>query len=133
MVTPHCVVSQAQGPSCQLTVWEFRGALSLTLRVNCVCSGSPRCRCLFTGEAKVLYPVRLSPTGADVRGVCCWWVWNFVSVVRFVCVVLRGPLCVRVSRVSRVCPGSPRCLFTGTPVSRLPPVFFYRYWGAVES
>ena len=29
-------------------------------------------------------------------------------VVRFVCV----PLCVRVSRVSRVCPGSPRCLFT---------------------
>ncbi len=31
-------------------------------------------------------------------------------VVRFVCV----PLCVRVSRVSRVCPGSPRCLFTGT-------------------
>jgi hypothetical protein len=27
-------------------------------------------------------------------------------VVRFVCVV-RVPLCVRVSRVSRVCPGSP--------------------------
>jgi hypothetical protein len=43
---------------------------------------------------------------ADVRGVCCWWVW---LVVRFVCV----PLCVRVSRVSRVCPGFPRCLFTG--------------------
>jgi len=40
---------------------------------------------------------------ADVRGVCCWWVW---MVVRFVCVV-RGPLCGRVSRVSRVCPGSP--------------------------
>ena len=30
-------------------------------------------------------------------------------VVRFVCAVL-VPLCVR---VSRVCPGSPRCLFTG--------------------
>ena len=30
--------------------------------------------------------------------------------MRFDCV----PLCVRVSRVSRVCPGSPRCLFTGT-------------------
>jgi hypothetical protein len=29
-------------------------------------------------------------------------------VVRFVCV----PLCVR---VFRVCPGSPRCLFTGSP------------------
>jgi hypothetical protein len=43
---------------------------------------------------------------SDVRGVCCWWVW---LVVRFVCV----PLCVRVFRVSRVCPGSPRCLFTG--------------------
>jgi hypothetical protein len=24
------------------------------------------------------------------------------------------PLCVRVSRVSRECPGSPRCLFPGT-------------------
>ena len=24
------------------------------------------------------------------------------------------PLCVRVFRVSRVCPGSPRCLFTGS-------------------
>jgi hypothetical protein len=33
-------------------------------------------------------------------------------VVRFVCVVC-VPLCVRVFRVSRVCPGSPRCLFTG--------------------
>ena len=35
-------------------------------------------------------------------GVCCWWVW---MAVRFVCVV-RVPSCV--------CPGSPRCLFTGT-------------------
>ena len=40
-------------------------------------------------------------------------------VVRFVCVVC-VPLCVRVFRVSRVCPGSPRCLFTGTSASRLP-------------
>jgi hypothetical protein len=47
-----------------------------------------------------------------------YWDW---MVVRFVCVVC-VPLCVRVSRVSRVCPGSPgvylpvsaRCLFTGT-------------------
>ena len=32
-----------------------------------------------------------------------------------------------VSRVSRVCPGSPRCLFPLPPcVSRLPPVSFYR-------
>jgi hypothetical protein len=46
---------------------------------------------------------------------------------------VRVPLCVR---VSRVCPGSPRCLFTGTVlystgtgtcVSRLPPLSFYRY------
>jgi len=37
-------------------------------------------------------------------------------VVRFVCVVC-VPLCVRVSRVSRACPGSPRCLFTGRKVS----------------
>ena len=36
-------------------------------------------------------------------------------VVRFVC-VFRVPACARVSRVSRVCPGSLRCLFTGTIV-----------------
>ena len=35
------------------------------------------------------------------------------TVVRFVRVI-RVPACARVSRVSRVCPGSPRCLFTGT-------------------
>ena len=34
-------------------------------------------------------------------------------VVRFVRVI-RVPACALVSRVSRVCPGSPRCLFTGT-------------------
>ena len=34
-------------------------------------------------------------------------------VVRFVRVI-RVPACACVSRVSRVCPGSPRCLFTGT-------------------
>ena len=33
-------------------------------------------------------------------------------VVRFVCVI-GVPVCARVSRVSCVCPGSPRCLFTG--------------------
>ena len=44
--------------------------------------------------------------------------------------MIRVPVC---ARVSRVCPGSPRCLFTGTVrpcvpcvpcVSRLPPVSF---------
>ena len=34
------------------------------------------------------------------------------GTVRFVRVI-RVPACARVSRVSRVCPGSPRCLFTG--------------------
>ena len=29
--------------------------------------------------------------------------------------MIRVPACARVSRVSRVCPGSPRCLFTGIP------------------
>ena len=53
-------------------------------------------------------------------------------VVRFVRVI-RVPARARVSRVSRVCPGSPRCLFTGKEqyavvpcVSRLPPVPFNR-------
>ena len=36
-----------------------------------------------------------------------WMVVRFVRVIRL-------PACARVSRVSRVCPGSPRCLFTGT-------------------
>jgi hypothetical protein len=40
-------------------------------------------------------------------------------VVRFVCVV-RVPLCVR---VSRVCPGSPRCLFTGTGTVQAPVLY----------
>jgi hypothetical protein len=36
-------------------------------------------------------------------------------VVRFVCVI-RVPVCARVCPLSRLaaCPGSPRCLFTGT-------------------
>ena len=46
-------------------------------------------------------------------------------VVRFVCVVC-VPLCVRVSRVSRVCPGSPRCLFTGTKYMLRPPLKFHK-------
>jgi hypothetical protein len=67
------------------------------------------------------------------ESVCCWWVW---MVVRFVyvwseCLLLWSCASARgVSRVSRVCPGSPRCLFTESPrvpcVSRLPPVSFYR-------
>ena len=36
--------------------------------------------------------------------------WMVVRLVRVICVPARA----RVSRVSRVCPGSPRCLFTGT-------------------
>ena len=40
--------------------------------------------------------------GWDVR--VGWWVW---MVVRFVCVIR-----VIRARVSRVCPGSPQCLFT---------------------
>ena len=44
-------------------------------------------RCLFTGTVPVCVVVR------------------FVRVIRL-------PACARVSRVSRVCPGSPRCLFT---------------------
>ena len=35
-----------------------------------------------------------------------WMVVRFVRVIGL-------PACARVSRVSRVCPGSPRCLFTG--------------------
>ena len=49
------------------------------------------------------------------RGMCRW-VW---MVVRFVCLcVIRVPVC---ARVSRVCPDSPRCLFTGTTRRKLQP------------
>ena len=41
-----------------------------------------------------------------------WWVW---MVVRFVSVRSVCPC----ARVSRVCPGSPRCLFTGFRVARV--------------
>ena len=38
--------------------------------------------------------------------------------------MVRVPLCARVSRVSRVCPGSPRCLFTGPVCVPAPPGIF---------
>ena len=40
--------------------------------------------------------------------------WMVVRLVRVICVPARA----RVSRVSRVCSGSPRCLFTGTGTMR---------------
>ena len=43
--------------------------------------------------------------------------------------MIRVPVCARVSCVSRVCPGSPRCLFTGTvpapPGVFLPVLYLY--------
>jgi hypothetical protein len=106
-----------------------------------VCPGSPRC--LFTGTGQFFLPVPVqyctgcpgSPgvflpvpgTGSvltcGVSGVGCWWV---SMVVRFVCVVC-VPLCVRVFRVSRVCPGSPRCLFTGSVFLPVAHRAAYRY------
>ena len=52
---------------------------------------------------------------ADVRGVCCWWVW---MVVRFVCVV-REPCCAR-----GCASAGPVCV---PCLTRLPPVSFYRF------
>ena len=52
-------------------------------------------------------------------------------VVRFVRVI-RVPACARVSRVSRVCPGSPRCLFTGTVPILTNPIRFVCLCGCVE-
>ena len=57
---------------------------------------------------------QLAPTGDNWRPVATrvhdgfgWMVVRFVRVIR-------APACARVSRVSRVCPGSPQYLFTGT-------------------
>ena len=80
-----------------------------------------------SGPAAVLAAVESVAVSAVARSCGCvvgsgWFVVRFVRVIRV-------PACARVSRVSRVCPGSPRCLFTGrycTFVSRLPPVSFYR-------
>ena len=64
-------------------------------------------------------PVAVESAAASVVALTCWvcvvgtgfgWLW-------FVCVVC-VPLCVRVSRESRVCPGSPRCLFTAVPLAK---------------
>ena len=86
------------------------------LCVPCVFPGSPRC--LFTGVGRGERSTPAVDSGlaavlAAVESVAvfvrvCRWVW---MVVRFVRVIRVEPAC---ARVSRVCPGSPRCLFTGT-------------------
>ena len=64
-----------------------------------------------SGPAAVLAAVESVAVSAVARSCGCvvgfgWMVVRFVRVIRV-------PACARVSRVSRVCPGSPRCLFTG--------------------
>ena len=64
-----------------------------------------------SGPAAVLAAVESVAVSAVARSCGCvvgsgWFVVRFVRVIRV-------PACARVSRVSRVCPGSPRCLFTG--------------------
>ena len=56
-----------------------------------------------TAVARAVPLASLEPAATDGRGLVGW------MVVRFVCVI-RVPVC---ARVSRVCPGPPRCLFTG--------------------
>ena len=92
-----------------------------------LCPGSPRC--LFTGYrgavdsglAAVLAADHIESVAVFVRVCVVGFGWMVVRFVR----VIRLPACARVSRVSRVCPGSPpvsfyrytyrlpRCLFTG--------------------
>ena len=72
-----------------------------------------------TGDAEVASRVRVQRHRAETspmesRRGYRWTVVRFVRVIRL-------PACARVSRVSRVCPGSPRCLFTGK--ARLAPEF----------
>ena len=55
---------------------------------------------------RLLSRSRFRPSRGRVDG----FGWMVVRFVRYI----RVPACARVSRVSRVCPGSPRCLFTGT-------------------
>jgi hypothetical protein len=62
------------------------------------------------------------PSVPRLPPVSFYWVW---MVVRFVCVVC-VPLCVRVSRVSRVNVNTTDATAGATCVSRLPPVSFYR-------
>ena len=65
---------------------------------------------------------RFRPSRGRAGGVCRW-VWMVVRFVR----VIRVHACARVSRVSCVCPGSPRCLFTGTvPIRHSTHIFFDR-------
>ena len=69
-----------------------------------------------SGPAAVLAAVESVAVSAVARSCGCvvgfgWLVVRFVRVIRVLA-------CARVSCVSRVCPGSPRCLFTGTVHTR---------------
>ena len=61
------------------------------------------------------------PVSVVVRS-CVWVRWWVGMVVRFICVI-RVPVCARVRPcapcVSRVCPGSPRCLFKSSQVKSI--------------
>ena len=59
---------------------------------------------MFEPALPCLRFIQQNRTGTDCL-YCTGKAW-FVRVIRL-------PACARVSRVSRVCPGSPRCLFTG--------------------
>ena len=65
-----------------------------------------------SGPAAVLAAVESVAVSAVAWSCGCvdGFGWMVVRFVRYI----RVPACARVSRVSRVCPGSPRCLFTGT-------------------
>ena len=61
-----------------------------------------------SGLAAVLAAVESVAVSVRECGCVVGFEWMVVRFVR----VIRVPACARVSRVSRVCPGSPRCLFT---------------------
>ena len=83
-------------------------------------------RCRFQNRNAHAPPQHLQNVNPSFTLPCCWWVW---LVVRFVC----APLCVRVSRVSRECPGSPRCLFTVLGKQKLCKPFFVPPCGVMAS
>ena len=95
-----------------MVIFSFGEILHGTFTCNCVlfnCTGSERSTPGL--RLSVLAVVESVAVSAVARSCGCvvgfgWFVVRFVRVIRV-------PACARVSRVSRVCPGSPRCLFTG--------------------